>query len=87
MAKIIFNALWKAQKGAIATACQAIEACAASEKTVHHELQLIKQLKQQLNQLQRQRDGVRKMRALEEISKEEFLQDYKEINAKIAHFK
>ena len=40
-------------------------------------------MKQKLDQLQKQRIGLKKMRALEEISKEEFLQDYKEINAKI----
>lgn len=84
MAKIIFDALWKAQKGVIASACQAIEVCLTPENEEYQESQLIKKLKQQLDQLQKQRDGVRRMRALEEISKEEFLQDYKEINTKIA---
>lgn len=51
---------------------------------MHCESKLIKQLKQQLNQLQKQRIGIRKMRALEDISREEFLQDYEEMNTKIA---
>lgn len=83
MAKIIFNALWKTQKGAILTVCQAIESCSVSETTIHCEPPLSKHLKQKLDQLQKQRIGLKKMRALEEILKEEFLQDYKEINAKI----
>ena len=83
MAKIIFNALWKSQKKAIEITCQTIEAYSVSERKDRYGLQLIKQLQQQLKQLQKQRTGLRKMRALEEISGKEFLQNYEKLNAKI----
>lgn len=67
--------------------CQAIEANSVPENTVLRESRLSKPLNQQLQELKRQRTGLRKMRALEDISREEFLQDYEEINTKIASLK
>lgn len=73
MAKLVFQTVWKDRKEAVLLACKMIQDCMTQEEK--HSNQLRDGLQAQLDRLEQQRAGLRDMRALGDISREEFLRD------------
>ena len=73
MAHIVFNNVWGDQKEAVLLACQMIEECAVAEQRASGSV--AEGLKRRLDRLKKQQAGLREMRALGDITREEFQQD------------
>lgn len=73
MAYIIFNNVWGDQKEAVLLACQMIEECAVAEQRASGTV--AEGLKRRMDRLKKQQAGLREMRALGDITREEFQQD------------
>lgn len=83
MAVAVFKAVWGDMKDAVLLACQMIEECAVQD--TKDATQITERLQAQICKLQQKQQGLRSMRAMGDISREEFLMDneaaQKEINA------
>lgn len=73
MAYIVFTNIWGDQKDAVLLACQMIEECAVADQRANGSI--AENLQRKLDRLQKQLFGLREMRALGDISREEFQQD------------
>lgn len=73
MTKMVFQQVWTERKEAILLACQMLEECA--EGTVETTTLSIANLEKQIEKLERSLGGLRRMRSLDEISREEYLSD------------
>ena len=73
MAKLVFQTVWKDRKEAVLLACEMIQNCMAKEEK--QSSQIRDGLQAQLDRLEQKREGLRDMRALGDISREEFLRD------------
>ena len=73
MTKMVFQQVWTERKEAILLACQILEECA--EGTVETTTLSIANLEKQIEKLERSLGGLRRMRSLDEISREEYLSD------------
>lgn len=73
MAKIVFSSVWGDQKEAVLLACKIIEECAVEE---HHASDtFVNGIRSRINRLKKQQSGLREMRSLGDITREEFQQD------------
>lgn len=81
MAQMVFKAVWQDRKEAVLLACQIIEECAIQE--VNNYSSMLEQMNRQIETLKKQQEGLRRMRALEDISREEFLSDNKKLQEEI----
>ena len=77
MAKLVFQAVWKDRREAVLLACEMIRDCMTREETRSSHIK--DGLQAQLDRLEQQRAGLREMRALGDISREEFLRDNERI--------
>ena len=73
MTKMVFQQVWSERKEAILMACQMIEECA--EDTIETSVLSIANLEKQIERLEKSLGGLRRMRSLEEISREEYQLD------------
>lgn len=73
MAYIVFSSVWRDQKDSVLLACQMIKDCATEES--HTSSSVIEGLKNRITRLKKQQAGLREMRSLGDISREEFQQD------------
>lgn len=81
MAYAVFTNVWGDQKEAVLLACQMIEECAVAEQ--HTASTVTEGLKHKLERLKRQQSGLREMRALGDITREEFQQDNQKLQQDI----
>lgn len=81
MAYIIFNNVWGDQKEAVLLACQMIEDCAVAEQRASGSV--TEGLRYRLDRLKKQQSGLREMRALGDITREEFQQDNQKLQQDI----
>lgn len=77
MAKLVFQTVWKDRKEAVLLACEMIQDCVAQEEKQSGQIR--DGLQAQLNRLEQKREGLRDMRALGDISREEFLRDTRKL--------
>lgn len=73
MAYTVFAKIWGDQKDAVLLACQMIEECAVAEQKTSGSV--IDGLKHRVERLKKQQQGLREMRSLGDITREEFQQD------------
>ena len=73
MAKKVFEAVWHDQKDAVLLACRMLEECAVADR--EDQSALIEALTGKMKRLHRKDTGLREMRALGDITREEFLDD------------
>lgn len=81
MAVAVFNTVWKERKEAVLLACQMIEECAVLETDSSAAIEM--SLEQQIKKLQKKQEGLRGMRAMGDISREEFLSDNQAVQEEI----
>lgn len=81
MAYILFSSVWGDQREAVLLACQMIEECAVQEQRSSNSV--AEGLKRKLERLKKQQSGLREMRALGDISREEFQQDNQQLQQEI----
>lgn len=81
MAVAVFNAVWKERKDAVLLTCQMIEECAAQDTDSSAIIE--NSLDQQIKKLQKKQEGLRSMRAMGDISREEFLTDHQAVQVEI----
>lgn len=77
MARQVFSTVWDVQKEAVLVACQMIEECAAEEH--HSYTNIITSLQDKIKKLHKRQTGLREMRSLGDITREEFQKDNQEI--------
>ena len=77
MAKLVFQTVWKDRKEAVLLACEMIQDCMVQEEKQSSQIRA--GLQAQLNRLEQKREGLRDMRALGDISREEFLRDTQKV--------
>ena len=77
MAKLVFQTVWKDRKEAVLLACEMIQDCMVQEEKQSSQIRA--GLQAQLNRLEQKREGLRDMRALGDISREEFLRDTRKL--------
>ena len=73
MAYTVFKNIWGDQKDAVLLACQMIEECAVAEQRSSGSV--AEGLNRKLDRLKKQQSGLREMRALGDITREEFQED------------
>ena len=73
MAQKVFAALWYDRRDAVILACQMLEACAEADRK--DQGALVAALADELERLHRKEAGLREMRALGDITREQFLSD------------
>ena len=73
MTRMVFQQVWSERKEAILMACQMLEECA--EDTIETSVLAIGNLETQIEKLEKSLGGLRRMRSLEEISREEYQLD------------
>ncbi len=73
MALHVFKAVWKDQKEAVLLACQMLQECAVQD--CQETSSVLNALQKQRDRLVKKQEGLREMRALGDISREEFLCD------------
>ena len=73
MALHVFKAVWKEQKEAVLLACQMLQECAVQDS--QETSSVLDALQKQRDRLVKKQEGLREMRALGDISREEFLHD------------
>ena len=73
MALHVFKAVWKEQKEAVLLACQMLQECAVQDS--QETSSVLDALRKQRDRLVKKQEGLREMRALGDISREEFLHD------------
>lgn len=81
MAVAVFKAVWKDKKDTILLTCQMIEECATKDSD--ESLHITEMLQSKLEKLQKQQRGLRRMCAMGDISREEFLSDNQAIQTEI----
>lgn len=81
MAHIVFTNVWGNKKEAVLLACQMIEECAVAEQRASGSV--TEGLTRKLERLKKQQSGLREMRALGDITREEFQQDNRQIQMDI----
>ena len=81
MAYIVFSNVWGNKKEAVLLACQMIEECAVEEQRATSSV--AEGLKRRLERLKKQQSGLREMRALGDITREEFQQDNQQLQQDI----
>lgn len=77
MAKLVFQTVWKDRREAVLLACEMIQNCMTQEEARADHIK--DGLQAQLDRLEQQQAGLREMRALGDISREEFLRDNKRL--------
>ena len=77
MAKKVFSYVWKDQKDAVLLACKMLEECNYQEQS--HENAVTDSLLKRKETLEKKLEGLREMRALGDITREEFLTDKRKI--------
>ena len=77
MAKKVFSYVWKDQKDAVLLACKMLEECNYREQS--HENAVADSLLKRKETLEKKLEGLREMRALGDITREEFLTDKRKI--------
>ena len=85
MAKTVFQAVWKERREAVLLACEMIRDCMAREENQSHQIR--DGLQAQLDRLARKQEGLREMRAMGDISREEFLRDNQKLQEAAEHLK
>ena len=81
MAHKVFETVWQNQKEAVLMACQMIEECACGEEQDASPLKEHFEAKAQ--RMKKQQEGLREMRAMGDISREEFLADNQKIQQEL----
>lgn len=81
MAYTVFAKIWGDQKDAVLLACQMIEDCAVAEQKTSGSV--IEGLKHRVERLKKQQQGLREMRSLGDITREEFQQDNQKLQQDI----
>lgn len=81
MTKMVFRQVWTERKEAILLACQMLEECA--EDTFETSTLSIANLEKQIEKLERSLGGLRRMRSMDEISREEYLSDSSAVKEEI----
>lgn len=81
MAYIVFTNVWGDQKDAVLLACKMIEECAVAEQQASGSV--TEGLNRRLERLKNQQRGLREMRALGDITREEFQQDNQKLQQDI----
>lgn len=81
MAYTVFAKIWGDQKDAVLLACQMIEECAVAEQKTSGSV--IDGLKHRVERLKKQQQGLREMRSLGDITREEFQQDNQKLQQDI----
>ena len=73
MTKMVFQQVWEDRRESILLACQMLEECA--EDTIETSVLAIGNLEKQIEKLEKSLGGLRRMRSLEEVSREEYQLD------------
>lgn len=81
MAKMVFQAVWQDSKDAVLLAYEMVKNCMTQEENRSHQVR--DGIQTQLDKLNRQMEGLREMRAVGDISREEFLQDNQKLQARM----
>lgn len=81
MAYIVFSSVWGEQREAVLLACKLIEECAVEGRSVS--CSVMDGLSRRMERLKKQQSGLREMRALGDISREEFQQDNQRLQQEI----
>ena len=81
MAYIVFSNVWGNQRDAVLMACQMIEECAVEEQRATGTVS--EGLKRRIERLKKQQSGLREMRSLSDITREEFQQDNQKLQQEI----
>lgn len=81
MANIVFSSVWGDQKDSVLLACQIIEECAAQEQCTSDAI--AEGLKSEITRLKKRQAGLREMRSLGDITREEFQEDNQKLQQDI----
>lgn len=81
MASAVFRTVWKDSKDAVLLACRMIEEC--SEADADQTAELVKAMEQRISRLTKKQEGLREMRALGDITREEFITDSQRVQEEL----
>lgn len=82
MALKVFQAVWGDKKEVVLLACRMIEECAVEELTDNSNL--VGALEEKVDRIKKKQAGLREMRAVEDITREDFLEDNNRLQQELA---